>query len=430
MRVLICDDDASCRFVTKRMLIQGLGCTVAECADGVMALQMLARERFDMALIDLGIPKLDGVEVVEAIRDTPALKHLQIVVVSQERRERVVHRLLELGVHSYIVKPLRPEMVVAKIGPLAALATTVSHLMCGDPSRIRLDRETPALLVDGNPDFRHVFVSEASPYGPVIEASSGAEALASFRQSPVQIVFVGTDLGVLNRTALLRKIRAEVVDRPVRIIGLLDRGAVDEDTTVFDATINRSFVPSKLRAELKPFVNVAGPLALAVDAVPKLVESTKSAVTHAFGMMLALDVTPTNERKAEDTGGVRADVDLTIGKAFVLNVTLWMAPSAIRDTSARLLGCPAEAIGPAECLSTAQELSKLITGRMHNWLKENEIDAACSPPRTEAVAEGSRPADPSESDGFVLTFVPPEGHWACELSVSVQVIGEAAGAAA
>lgn len=55
MNVLICDDDASTRFMLKRILAQNLGWNVSESGDGVDALAQLSRRRFDLLLLDLEI---------------------------------------------------------------------------------------------------------------------------------------------------------------------------------------------------------------------------------------------------------------------------------------------------------------------------------------------------------------------------------------
>ena len=93
MNVLICDDDASTRFVLRRILAQNLGWSVAESSDGVDALQQLSRKRFDLLLLDLEMPSFSGFEVLEVLRESESLKDLPVVVVSQERRREIIMRL-------------------------------------------------------------------------------------------------------------------------------------------------------------------------------------------------------------------------------------------------------------------------------------------------------------------------------------------------
>jgi CheY-like chemotaxis protein len=114
VHVLICDDDAGTRLLVKSVLVKRLGWTVEECADGAQALQALGRGGFDLAVLDINMPQLDGVSVVEAIRDSAELKQLPVVVLTSDQREEVVRRLIALGISDYIVKPLVLDVALAK----------------------------------------------------------------------------------------------------------------------------------------------------------------------------------------------------------------------------------------------------------------------------------------------------------------------------
>ena len=57
-------------------------------------------------LLDIKMPRLDGIEVLQAIRSDPALKILPVVILSSSREEQDVIRSYELGVNAYVVKPV------------------------------------------------------------------------------------------------------------------------------------------------------------------------------------------------------------------------------------------------------------------------------------------------------------------------------------
>ena len=114
MQVLICDDDAGTRLLVKHLLVKKLGWSVSECADGTEALQTLGRGGFDLAVLDINMPQLDGVSVVEAIRSSPQLRELPVVMLTSDQRAEVVHRLIQLGISDYIVKPLVLDVAMAK----------------------------------------------------------------------------------------------------------------------------------------------------------------------------------------------------------------------------------------------------------------------------------------------------------------------------
>ncbi len=115
MHALICDDDAGTRLLVRHLVVQRLGWTVVECADGAAALQALGREQFDLAIIDINMPQLDGISILEAIRNMPALRDLPVVMLTSDQRAEVVHRLLGLGISDYILKPLNVTSALAKL---------------------------------------------------------------------------------------------------------------------------------------------------------------------------------------------------------------------------------------------------------------------------------------------------------------------------
>jgi hypothetical protein len=79
--------------------------------------------------------------------------------------------------------------------------------------------------VDGNGDFRFVFAGQLQRYGAVLECDSGAAALAAFRESPVNIVFIGRELGVVGAELLVRKLRETRGSEGLRLVGLADENA-------------------------------------------------------------------------------------------------------------------------------------------------------------------------------------------------------------
>lgn len=111
MRVLVVDDEAIVRDVLTRYL-EKEGFRVDSAADGQEALELAARSRPDVVLLDLMLPKVDGLEVFRRIR-----AHDDVPVVMITAKGEEVDRLvgLELGADDYVAKPFSPREVVARI---------------------------------------------------------------------------------------------------------------------------------------------------------------------------------------------------------------------------------------------------------------------------------------------------------------------------
>jgi two-component system response regulator MprA len=145
-RVLIVEDDAEIADVLRRMLRQE-GHDVRSAADGVEALQVAEEFIPDVVILDLGLPKLDGVEVLRRLRaesDVPIL----ILTARSDMSDRVEG--LDTGADDYLVKPFERQELLARMRavmrrrpPRGAASLTVGDLRLNPDTRdvYRAERE-------------------------------------------------------------------------------------------------------------------------------------------------------------------------------------------------------------------------------------------------------------------------------------------------
>ena len=108
-------------------------------------------------------------------------------------------------------------------------------------------------------------------------------------------------------------------------IGAIDGKARRVDrigARLYDATIVRSFVPSSLRRDLRPFVQLSGPLAALDQSVPGFAECLVSGVSQVFGMMMGLELSIVDECPWADGGDACATVDVDLLEQQRLSVEL------------------------------------------------------------------------------------------------------------
>lgn len=113
--MLVVDDIAANRDVLSRRL-KSHGYAVAVAESGPEALEMLHAYTFDVVLLDIMMPEMDGFEVLRRLKADDALRHIAVVVVSSVTEVELVERCLEMGADDYLSKPFNSTLLQARIG--------------------------------------------------------------------------------------------------------------------------------------------------------------------------------------------------------------------------------------------------------------------------------------------------------------------------
>ena len=109
------DDNKVNRLLLSRNL-ELQGHTVASAENGRVALEMLRREAFDLLLLDMEMPEMDGFQVLEQLAGDRQLRDLPVIVTSSLEGVENVVRCIELGAEDYLSKPVNPGLLKARIG--------------------------------------------------------------------------------------------------------------------------------------------------------------------------------------------------------------------------------------------------------------------------------------------------------------------------
>lgn len=118
--MLVVDDDPAIRRLLGHLLRRRFGAIVREATDGASGLELIAAERPDLLLLDVSMPVLDGWGLLARLREDPGTRELPVVTVSGTSDRETVVRMVELGVHDYILKPVNPEAAERRIGRVLA----------------------------------------------------------------------------------------------------------------------------------------------------------------------------------------------------------------------------------------------------------------------------------------------------------------------
>jgi two-component system, cell cycle response regulator DivK len=114
LRVLLIEDNAQNRYLAT-FLLEAHGFEVAAAADGRAGIELACREAFDLILLDIQLPLMDGYAVAHELRRNDALKGVPIVAVTSYAMAGDRERILEAGCDGYLEKPINPDTFVAEI---------------------------------------------------------------------------------------------------------------------------------------------------------------------------------------------------------------------------------------------------------------------------------------------------------------------------
>ncbi len=103
--ILVAEDSADAREMM-RVLLESKGYQVVSAENGIRALEVAIRKRPDLLLLDLELPKLDGLAVTRNLRLHPSFKRVPILIVSGHDPSRYRQAALDAGCDDYLLKPL------------------------------------------------------------------------------------------------------------------------------------------------------------------------------------------------------------------------------------------------------------------------------------------------------------------------------------
>jgi two-component system, chemotaxis family, chemotaxis protein CheY len=108
-RILIVDDSSAMRAFIRATLEVGGDVDVHEAENGFQALKILPRGDFDLVIVDINMPDINGLELVSFMRRSERFRETPLVIVSTEASEQTRARVMALGVNAYLQKPFVAE---------------------------------------------------------------------------------------------------------------------------------------------------------------------------------------------------------------------------------------------------------------------------------------------------------------------------------
>ena len=113
---LVVDDSRAMRMILARTLRE-VGYEVREAANGREALKAIAEEKnaVKLALVDWNMPEINGLELLQRIRENPELSSLRVIMVTTETDLDQMAAALEAGANEYVMKPFTKDILLEKL---------------------------------------------------------------------------------------------------------------------------------------------------------------------------------------------------------------------------------------------------------------------------------------------------------------------------
>ena len=122
--VMVVDDSAAIRKILNRVLRQtgmAIG-TVREAGDGQEALELLRAHKIDLVLTDINMPKMDGLQLLGAMKASPQWNSIPVMMITTEGGETKVGEAVRLGAAGYVRKPFTADQIKEKLAGIVELA--------------------------------------------------------------------------------------------------------------------------------------------------------------------------------------------------------------------------------------------------------------------------------------------------------------------
>ncbi|MEI7963419.1 MAG: response regulator, partial [Verrucomicrobiota bacterium] len=113
--VLVVDDSRMMRMALIRSLKELGFHNISEAGDGKEAIKSLEEKPFDLMLLDIEMPEMNGLEVLEVIKSNPKLTGIPVIVISGAEQMETAVKCIEAGAEDYLTKPPNPTLLRARI---------------------------------------------------------------------------------------------------------------------------------------------------------------------------------------------------------------------------------------------------------------------------------------------------------------------------
>jgi two-component system sensor histidine kinase/response regulator len=262
LRILIVDDNNTNRIIL-RETVSSWEFPYGEASDGKSTLTEMEKavkddNPYNLVLMDIQMPDMDGFEVSERIRKNPMFRDARIILLTSAGQRGDANRCRELGVSAYLLKPIRPSELFDAI--LSVLRHEMSDSTSLKPHLItrhaireeRQERGSSILLADDSPAMQQLATSVLNRRGhSVVVVKNGREALEALEKWHFDLVLMDVqmpEMDGIEATQAIRTSKSSTFDPQIPIIAITAHAMKGDKDRCFQAGMN-GYVSKPLKIE-------------------------------------------------------------------------------------------------------------------------------------------------------------------------------------
>jgi signal transduction histidine kinase/DNA-binding response OmpR family regulator len=214
-RFLVVDDNATNRLILKKML-QRWGISASEAAGGKAGITMLneaqaAGRPYDLVLLDCRMPGMDGYQTAKQVRQNPALENTILMMLTSDDQRRNADEYREVGIGSYLVKPVRKTDLLNGVCYLLGIETPTMPAAPGKASNMQFEFDEPKrILLAEDYLYNRIIVQQYLKNTPfeIQIAENGVEAVDKYTSGRYDLVLMDMQMPEKDGYCATREIRA------------------------------------------------------------------------------------------------------------------------------------------------------------------------------------------------------------------------------
>ena len=234
--ILVIDDDEINLQVAKVILEKKLPCRVITADNGVEGLEIMRRQYVRVVLLDIMMPGMDGIEVLEEIRADKKLKDIPVMMLTASTDKENIQQAIKLNVKDYIRKPFLPEELVSRVSNKLVVKknAVVAKILVIDDD-------------ENNLKMLQRILENHFPH-EILTANSGIDGMEILHESEVNLVVANSGMRLITGFRILDFIKRD--DRFNKIKVILFADELDRDTLMkIDNSAADGIITLPLKAE-------------------------------------------------------------------------------------------------------------------------------------------------------------------------------------